>query len=159
MPTAAASPEICPASPLAPDVLPLLHRHLALMRASSPPESVHALPPEALAGPGIAFFTLRDGDGLLGMGAIKRIAPDHAEIKSMHVVAEARGRGLSRLLLDRLLDEARTMGVARVSLETGTQDVFAPARALYAAAGFTECGPFEGYEADPNSVFMTRLLG
>ncbi len=36
--------------------------------------------------------------------------------------------------------------------------MFAPARALYAKAGFVECGPFEGYTLDPNSVYMTKVL-
>lgn len=145
-------------SPLAPEVLPLLQRHLDLMHASSPPESVHALDPAELAGPGIAFFTLREGETVLGMGALKAIDAGHAEIKSMHVVAEARGRGLARQLLDRLLDEARAAGYSRLSLETGVEDVFAPARALYATAGFAPCPPFEGYVEDPNSLFMTRSL-
>lgn len=145
-------------SPLAPEVLPLLQRHLDLMWASSPPESVHALDPAELAADGIAFFTLREGDAVLGMGAVKRISPVHAEIKSMHVVAEARGRGLARVLLDHLLAEARALGYGRLSLETGVEDVFAPARALYATAGFAECPPFEGYVEDPNSVFMTLAL-
>ena len=145
-------------SPLAPEVLPLLQRHLDLMWASSPPESVHALDPGELAVSDVAFFTLREGPAVLGMGAVKRISDDHAEIKSMHVVAEARGRGLARVLLDHLMAEAGALGYARLSLETGVEDVFAPARALYIRAGFSECPPFEGYVADPNSVFMTRLL-
>lgn len=145
-------------TPLAAEVLPLLQRHLDLMWASSPPESVHALDPAELATPDIAFFTLREGDAVLGMGAVKRIDATHAEIKSMHIVAEARGRGLARVLLDHLLTEARALGYHRLSLETGVEDVFAPARALYATAGFAECPPFEGYWADPNSVFMTRTL-
>lgn len=145
-------------SPLSPEVLPLLERHLALMHASSPPESVHALDPSELAGSGVMFFTLREGEAVLGMGALKAIDATHAEIKSMHVVAEARGRGLSRVLLDHLLAEARAAGFRRLSLETGVEDVFAPARALYLSAGFTPCPPFEGYGEDPNSLFMTRPL-
>lgn len=144
--------------PTLPHVLPLLQRHLDLMHASSPPESVHALDPDALDTPEVAFFTLRDGDTVLGMGAIKRIDHHHAEIKSMHVVAEARGRGLARVLLDHLLTCARDLGYTRLSLETGTEPVFAPARALYAGAGFTICGPFEGYVEDPNSVFMSKPI-
>ncbi|HEX9857379.1 MAG TPA: GNAT family N-acetyltransferase [Paracoccaceae bacterium] len=145
-------------SPLAAEVLPLLQRHVDLMWATSPPESVHVLNPEALAVPGVAFFTLREGEAVLGMGAISRIDATHAEIKSMHVVAEARGRGLARVLLDHLLAEARALGYTRLSLETGVEPAFAPARALYAKAGFDECPPFEGYALDPNSVFMTRAL-
>ena len=144
---------------VSPQVLPLLRRHLDLMHASSPPESVHALDPEALDTPDVAFFTLREGDAVLGMGAVKRIDAVHAEIKSMHVVAEARGRGLARVLLGHLLDEAQSLGYSRVSLETGVEPVFAPARALYERAGFCYCGPFEGYEIDPNSVFMTKSIG
>ena len=139
-------------------VVPLLKRHLDLMHASSPPESVHALDPAALDTPNVAFFTLREAEAVLGMGAIKRIDAGHAEIKSMHVVAEARGRGLARVLLDHLLAEAGRLGYGRLSLETGVEPVFAPARALYARAGFGYCGPFEGYELDPNSVFMTRII-
>ncbi|GGW38024.1 GCN5 family N-acetyltransferase [Gemmobacter lanyuensis] len=145
-------------TPLAPEVLPLLQRHLDLMWASSPPESVHALDPAELATPDIAFFTLREGEAVLGMGAVKRIDAGHAEIKSMHVVAEARGRGLARVLLDHLVAEARALGYGRLSLETGVEDVFAPARALYAKAGFIQCPPFEGYWDDPNSYFMTLSL-
>lgn len=149
---------IRPDSPLRAPVLALLQRHLDLMWASSPPESVHALDPEGLATPDIDFFTLAEGGALLGMGAIKRIDGTHAEIKSMHVVAEARGRGLAQRMLDHLIAHARAKGYARLSLETGVQDAFAAARALYARAGFTECGPIPGYAADPNSVFMTRAL-
>ena len=157
-PDAPASPEIRRDTPLAPEVLPLLQRHLEMMWAASPPESVHALDPAELAADDIAFFTLREGDSVLGMGAIKRIDNGHAEIKSMHIVAEARGRGLAVLMLDHLITEARRLNYARLSLETGVEDVFAPARALYARAGFVQCPPFEGYWDDPNSFFMTRDL-
>lgn len=145
--------------PVSPHVLPLLQRHLDLMHASSPPESVHALDPSALDTSDVAFFTLREGDAVLAMGAVKRIDDGHAEIKSMHVVAEARGRGLARTMLDHLLTQAQTLGYTRLSLETGVEPVFAPARSLYASVGFTHCGPFEGYTLDPNSVFMTRAIG
>jgi putative acetyltransferase len=92
------------------------------------------------------------------MGAFKRIDATHAEIKSMHVLAEARGRGLSKRMLDHLVTMAAADGFARLSLETGVQPTFIAARALYARAGFEECPPFEGYWDDPNSVFMTKRL-
>ncbi|MFN3785164.1 MAG: GNAT family N-acetyltransferase, partial [Spirosomataceae bacterium] len=69
-----------------------------------------------------------------------------------------RGRGLSRRMLEHLVDAARAEGFTRLSLETGVQPTFVAARALYANAGFAECPPFEGYTDDPNSVFMTRSL-
>jgi putative acetyltransferase len=149
---------IAPDSPLAPDVRDLLQVHLQLMHASSPPESVHALPAEALAAPGVHFFTLRAEGRLLAVGALSRVSARHCEIKSMHVRSEARGYGLARHLLNHLLAEARALGYERVSLETGVEAVFAPARSLYLAAGFRECPPFGAYRPDPNSVFFTRPL-
>jgi putative acetyltransferase len=144
--------------PLTPDLSLLFQRHTADMHADTPPESIHMLDKGALAAPGIRFFVLRDGGAPLAMGAFKRIDPTHAEIKSMHVLSEARGRGLSKTMLDHLVTEARKDGFTRLSLETGVQPTFVAARALYARAGFTDCPPFEGYELDPNSVFMTKTL-
>lgn len=144
--------------PLTPDLSLLFERHTADMHADTPPESIHMMDKGALAAPGIRFFVLRDGDEPLAMGAYKRIDGSHAEIKSMHVLAEARGRGLSKAMLDHLVTEALKDGFQRVSLETGVQPTFVAARALYARAGFDECPPFEGYEEDPNSVFMTKVL-
>jgi putative acetyltransferase len=143
-------------SPRAADLSLLMERHSADMHADTPPESIHMMDAGALDQPHIAFFVMRDGGRAIGMGAFKRIDAGHAEIKSMHILAEARKRGLARRMLDHLVDEARAAGVARLSLETGSQPMFAPARALYARAGFVACGPFEGYWDDPNSVFMTR---
>lgn len=150
--------EITRGDPLSPDLALLHARHAADMHAETPPESIHMLPPDELAGPGIDFFVLREDGRPVGMGALKRTGAGHAEIKSMHVLAEARGRGLSRLMLDHLIAHARALGCGRISLETGSEPIFAPARALYARAGFVECGPFEGYREDPNSVFMTLGL-
>jgi putative acetyltransferase len=76
----------------------------------------------------------------------------------MHSVAAARGRGVGRAILDLLLGVARSEGVRRVSLETGTMAEFAPARALYESAGFTACGPFADYEPSDDNCFMTLLL-
>ena len=53
---------------------------------------------------------------------------------------------------------ARARGYRRLSLETGVQDAFAPARGLYATRGFAVCGPFGGYPDSGNSVFMTLDL-
>jgi putative acetyltransferase len=144
--------------PLTPDLALLFERHTADMHADTPPESIHMMDKGALAAPGIRFFVLRDGGAPLAMGAYKRIDAGHAEIKSMHVLAEARGRGLSRVMLDHLVTMAAADGFTRLSLETGVQPTFVAARGLYERAGFLECPPFEGYELDPNSVFMTKAL-
>ncbi len=144
--------------PLRPDVVALLEGHLADMRATSPPESVHALDPTALVGPGLSFWTLREDGVLLGCAALKELDPGHAEIKSMRTAPAARRRGVASLLLDHVLATARDRGYTRLSLETGTQDFFAPARALYLSRGFVECGPFASYVLDPHSAFFSRAL-
>lgn len=145
-------------TPSGADLALLFERHTAEMHADTPPESIHMMDASELNHPDIWFFVMRDGARPVGMGAFKRIDAEHAEIKSMHVLAEERGRGLSRTMLTHLLDQSRAAGFRRLSLETGVQPTFIAARALYAKAGFAECPPFEGYWDDPNSVFMTKTL-
>lgn len=144
--------------PRRPDLRALLERHLAFAAATTPPEDIHALAVDDLADPSVSFFALR-GDGVvLAVGALKRLDGTHAEIKSMHTAEEARGQGVGAAMLGHLLGEARGRGFARVSLETGSGEAFAPARRLYAAAGFTPCGPFADYPDSPNSTYMTLAL-
>ena len=146
------------ASPLGPDVVMLMARHTADMHADTPPESIHMMDAAQLNIPEVSFFVMRDGSSAIGMGAFKLLEAGHAEVKSMHVLSEYRGQGLSRVMLDHLVAEAIKLGVDSLSLETGSQAMFEPARRLYARAGFVECPPFGDYVLDPNSVFMTRTL-
>ncbi len=111
-----------------------------------------------MAAADVTFFAAIEGGEAVAMGALKRISASHGEVKSMHVRADRRGAGLADEILGRLLEAARTAGFSQVSLETGSQDTFAPARALYTRHGFALCPPFEGYLDDPNSVFMTRSV-
>ena len=145
-----------------PRIEAFMQEHLQDMYAVSPPESVHALEMDRLRQPDIAFWSawLRDteSDLLVGTGALKRLDAAHAELKSMRTSARHRGRGIARQLLNHLLHEARVRGFARVSLETGPQPFFEPARQLYFQHGFAECGPFADYGPDPYSFFMTRDL-
>jgi len=141
----------------APDVARLLERHFALMRSQSPPESCHVLPASSLDAPDIALFALRENESAVAIGALK-VTGDEAELKSMHTAQEARGRGLARLLLLGLIDHARSEGITRLNLETGSGIEHAPARGLYTSEGFTECPPFGEYVADPLSLFMTLAI-
>ena len=145
-------------APTAPEAAPLIAAHLTLMRASSPACSVHAMEPADLAEAGARFFAVFDAGEVVAMGALKRLSNGQGEVKSMHVRADRRGVGLADAVLRHLLDVAALEGMARVSLETGSQEVFRPARAFYLRHGFGFCPPFEGYAEDPNSVFMTLAL-
>ncbi|MBS0340257.1 MAG: GNAT family N-acetyltransferase [Proteobacteria bacterium] len=141
-----------------PEIQALLEEHLRDMRSISPPESVHALDLDALRRPEITFWTAWAAGELVGCGALKMHDASHGEIKSMRVSGRRRRTGAGRAMLLHIVDEARRRGLSRLSLETGSQPEFAPARQLYASMGFAECGPFAGYNLDPNSVFMTRPL-
>ena len=147
-----------PDDPLRPPVKALIERHFKLMRETSPPESCHVMEASELTAAGATLYALSDGDEVLGIGALKPLAPEHGEIKSMHVAAEARGKGASKALLEALLREARDKGMKRVSLETGVEDAFLAARGLYERYGFETCPPFGDYVEDPLSVFMTKTL-
>jgi putative acetyltransferase len=136
-------------------VIELLRIHLASSRANTAPGSAHALDLAGLQSREISFWTIWNGETLLGCGALKRLASDHGEIKSMHTAQAARRTGVGSAMLRHIVATARARGMARLSLETGSWDHFAPARALYRSHGFVECGPFGDYVLDPNSVFMT----
>lgn len=133
----------------------LLDVHVRRARAETAPGSAHALDLDALKTPDIHFWTLWDGDALLGVGAWKRLSEDHGEIKSMHVAEGSRRRGAGSALLRHIMADAQTAGMRRLSLETGSWDYFRPAAALYARHGFVACGPFGNYQPNPNNVFMT----
>ena len=150
--------EIRPDDLSGPEIRALLDEHLQNMRRISPPESVHALDLDGLQAPGVSFWTVWSGPLLLGCGALKELAPDHGEVKSMRTSTAHRRRGVARAMLAHIVAEGAHRGYARLSLETGSQPAFEPARRLYESFGFSYCAPFEGYVEDPHSVFMTKLL-
>lgn len=141
-----------------PAVHALLEEHLADMHATSPPESVHALDLSGLTAPGVTFWTARLEGVAVGCVALKELSPTSGELKSMRTSVLARGLGVGTALLRVVLDEARRRRYRVVSLETGTEEFFAPAHRLYRRHGFTECGPFGDYVLDPHSTFMTLTL-
>jgi putative acetyltransferase len=151
--------EIATADPRDERVRLLVERHLKFGRSFTPLEYAHALEVDELLDPAIILFAARDGEDVLGVGALKEIEEGHGELKTMHTAEAARRRGVGRAMLDHLLAEARRRGYPRVSLETGTMDAFAPARALYEGAGFAACEPFGSYRRSPHSIYLTLALG
>ena len=139
-------------------VASLLREHLDDMAVHSPAESIHALDADALCSPEVTFWTAWTGCELLGCGALLELDRDHGEIKSMRTAANHLREGVASRLLQHIVIEAERRSYRRLSLETGSMEAFAPARALYERFGFVVCGPFANYTRDPNSVFMTLLL-
>ncbi|MFD7165425.1 GNAT family N-acetyltransferase [Streptomyces violascens] len=141
-----------------PEIARFLDQHIQQMQSITPPESKHALDLDALRKPEITFWSVKDGDTLVGCGAIKRLDTGHAELKSMRTAPIRKRSGVASLLMEHIITEATRMGFSRLSLETGTAEFFLPARKLYEKFGFTRCEPFADYEPDPNSTFMTKKL-
>ncbi len=140
------------------DVRALLARHFAEMRGGSPPSACHVLDLDSLRSPVIRFFSLREDEHLLGVGALRSIEPGHGEIKSMRTAGDALGRGVGSAMLAHLVTTARSMGMIRLSLETGNAPLFDAANRLYLRDGFEVCGPFGDYRPTDFTTFYTRRL-
>jgi putative acetyltransferase len=149
---------IIPGDFIDPRVVDLVRLHLTSARAQTAPGSAHALDISALQSSDIGFWTIWDGETLLGIGALKRLSADHGEVKSMHTAQSMRRKGAGSAMLCYIIATARAGGMSRLSLETGSWDYFKPAHAFYRRHGFVECPPFGDYAPDPNSIFMTLTL-
>jgi len=136
----------------------LVALHLAGMHGASPACKVHALPVEALRAADVTFYTAWVGDALAGMGAIRHLAADHGELKSMRVAPSFLRRGVGEAMLRHLLGVARARGYARVSLETGRTEAFAAAETLYRKYGFVDSPAFADYVIDDFSQCLTLVL-
>lgn len=140
------------------EVKQLLQEHHEDMLQHSPPESVHALDLSSLKAEDVTFFTIWSNDKLAGCGALKKLNENHVELKSMRTCRSFLRKGVAAKLLTHLLELSKTQGFKKMSLETGTMDVFTPAQKLYKRFGFVECLPFSSYQEDPFSMFYTKTL-
>lgn len=141
-----------------PQVHALLQEHLSNMHELSPPEQVFALDLNKLRAPGITFWTVWEGELLLGCGALKELSARQGEVKSMRTPKALRGRGAGRAVLARIIAAAKERGYETLNLETGSHADFEPAQKLYLSFGFGCSGPFGGYLDNPHSVFMALHL-
>jgi GNAT superfamily N-acetyltransferase len=105
---------------------------------------------------GGAFLVGRIDGAPVACGGIARHDDQTGEIRRMYVVPEARGRGLSYLVLDALEDEARALGYFHVRLETGYLQ--AAAIRLYVSAGFGPIPRYGPFADDPRSVCFEKRL-
>ena len=135
-------------------VLALREVHLAGLHANSPPEAVFALDLSGLQRADVSFYTVWEGEALLAMGALKELAPDAGEVKSMRTAEPYLRRGAAALLLNHIISVARSRQYRRLSLETGTGDAFEPALALYRGCGFRSGEAFSDYEPSVFSQFL-----
>lgn len=159
---------ICRADFADPKVIILLKTHHATVTDPSinvAGEQTYALDLSALQAPNIHLWTIWSSnridpgpgsDIILGCAALKVLDDSAGEIKSMHTTAVARGRGIGGLMVDKLVEQARELGLQALYLETGSMEGFAAVRRFYKRKGFVECGPFGEYKRQENSIFMRR---
>jgi putative acetyltransferase len=139
--------------PTAPHVASLLALHLQELRGEMA-EFAFALDATGLSAPNVTFWTAWHDNTLVGFGALKQLDATHGEVKSMRASAAARGTGVGRAILNHIIAEARQRGYARLSLETGTARLHAPAVSLYRRAGFLPCAEFADYRPSPYNQFF-----
>jgi GNAT superfamily N-acetyltransferase len=102
------------------------------------------------------FVMAYAGDEAVGCGAIRMLPGNDAEIKRMYVAPAGRRRGVARAVLAVLEAEARSLGAARMILETGNKQI--EALALYRREGFDEIPRYEPYVDAQHSVCMAKTL-
>jgi putative acetyltransferase len=142
-----------------PEIATFLNGHVEQMRSITPTEFAFALNLDELRKPDVTFWTVWDDGTLVGCAALKRLDARHAELKSMRTATDRLRSGIASRLLEHIIVEARQMGITRISLETGTDEFFGPARRLYAKFGFAPCPPFGDYEPSEHNTFMTLTVG
>jgi len=148
---------IRPDDPGAAHVADLLALHLAELRGHMR-DFAFALDATGLSASSVTFWTAWRGETLAGFAALRQLTLDHGEVKSMRVAPVARRTGVGRALLRHVIDEAHVRHYRRLSLETGTAALHAPAVALYRSSGFVDCPPFADYQPSPHNQFMTLPL-
>ena len=141
-----------------PEVHEFLINHFIELRSVSPEGSAHVLDIAGLKDPTIKFWSLWEGNDLMGSGALKFLDKEHGEFKSIRVSDNFRGKGNGIKVINHLINEAKKLNIKRLSLETGAGDFFLTARKLFSKCGFEPCEPFSHYKKDINSIYMTMLI-
>lgn len=121
-----------------------------------PQESRHAYSVEKLMREGVVFFVLRYEGEPAGCGGVKLFGGEYGEVKRMYVRPAFRGRGLGKVILDRLAGYARERRVGLLRLETGIYQT--EAIGLYEHYGFRRRPPFGEYREDPMTVFFEKSI-
>ena len=136
----------------------VLKAHWLFCTSSTPIEHVYALDASKLFTPDITVFGARLDGELVGVGAMRKLDGEHAELKSMHTLAKSRGLGVGKAMVAHIEDFARSSGIKRMSLETGTNEAFKPARELYKSLEYRSCEAFGEYVLSEDNMCMTKLI-
>jgi ribosomal protein S18 acetylase RimI-like enzyme len=92
---------------------------------------------------------------LVAMIGLRPIDHDVAEMKRLFVRPEARGRGIARQLIARVIDHARRLNYTEIRLDT--LPMMGDAQALYVALGFHDIAPYYGTPIAGTRFMALRL--
>ena len=151
-------PVITTEKSLTDELAQILQAHWLFCTSSTPIEHVYALDASKLFSPDITVFGARINGELVGVGAMRKLDQLHAELKSMHTLTKSRGSGVGKAMVAYIEDFARSSGIERMSLETGTNEAFRPARQLYKSLGYQSCEAFGDYVLSEDNTCMTKLI-
>lgn len=140
------------------DLEQVLQSHWLYCNANTPIEHVYAIHASKLFASNVTVFSARSDGELAGVGALKKHDAQHAELKSMHTLNRYRGTGIGKALVAHIEKVAKAQGVTRISLETGSNEAFKPARDLYQSLGYESCEAFGEYVLSEYNICMTKVI-
>jgi GNAT superfamily N-acetyltransferase len=128
---------------------------IAAMLASDIDDQAKFYPPTG------RMYLVQDQGANVGVGCLKRLPSGLGEIQRMYIQPHVRGVGAGRMLVNRLLHDARELGYPRVRLES--LKALSAAHSLYRSVGFVETAPYadhsmNAYHAPEASATFDRSV-
>jgi ribosomal protein S18 acetylase RimI-like enzyme len=112
--------------------------------------------PGVYAPPSGRLLLVRAADHAAGCIALRKLDTGICEMKRLYVRPDDRGLGLGRMLVERLIAEARAIGYERMRLDT-IASAMKDAVALYRRMGFREIAPYSSVPIE-SALWMELLL-
>ncbi|MEO6333711.1 MAG: GNAT family N-acetyltransferase, partial [Pyrinomonadaceae bacterium] len=110
--------------------------------------------PGKYAPPAGRLYLARDKESVAGSIALRSLGPDACEMKRLFVREEYRGMQIGKMLIERLVDDAREIGYKAMCLDTFPPKMGKAVR-LYESYGFREIPPY--YDNPHEGVLFMEL--
>lgn len=111
--------------------------------------------PGAYSPPNGRLFLAYSGDEVAGCVGLRPFDEERGEVKRLWVRDAFKGQGLGRILLERVIEDARAIGYHHLLLDTLPK--MEAALRLYESLGFRETWPYT-HNPEPGVLFLSREL-